>query len=346
MSTPKPVTVIDVVRENIRVRHYSLRTEQTYVGWVRRYISFCGRRHPRTLGTTEITTFLTHLAVDRKVSASTQNQALQALLFLYRDVLQMDLPDIGEVVRASRPARLPVVLTRDEVQRVFATLEGRSRLIVGLLYGSGLRLVEGLSVRVKDLDLERRELMVRHGKGGKDRVSIIPEQMVVPLTEHLRSLNAWFLRERQVNAPGVSLPDALKRKYPDAHIAWPWQWVFPSRSWCKDPYDGTVVRHHVHPKTVQRTVQQALARAGIAKPAGCHTFRHCFATHLLESGYDIRSVQELLGHADVKTTQIYTHVLNRGANAVRSPMDGLLGPSPAPRISGVPPAGALRPQRG
>jgi integron integrase len=346
MSTPKPVTVIDVVRESIRVRHYSFRTEQTYVGWIRRYISFCGRRHPRTLGTTEITTFLTHLAVDRKVSASTQNQALQALLFLYRDVLQMDLPAIGDVVRASKPARLPVVLTRDEVQQVFARLEGRSRLIVGLLYGSGLRLVEGLSVRVKDLDLERRVLTVRHGKGGKDRVTIIPEQMIGSLTEHLRALNAWYLRERQVSAPGVSLPGALKRKYPEAHLSWPWQWLFPSRSWCKDPYDGTVVRHHVHPKTVQRTVQQALARAGIVKPAGCHTFRHCFATHLLESGYDIRSVQELLGHADVKTTQIYTHVLNRGGNAVRSPMDGLLGVPPDPRKSGVPPAGALPPQRG
>ncbi len=220
MSTSKPLTVIDVVRENIRIRHYSLRTEKTYIGWIRRYIAFCGRRHPRDLGTNEITTFLTHLAVDRKVSASTQNQALQSLLFLYRDVLQMDLPDIGQVVRASKPARLPVVLTRDEVQRVFVQLEGRARLIVGLLYGSGLRLAEGLSLRVKDLDLERRELMVRHGKGGKDRVTVIPEQIITPLADHLRALNAWFLRERQVNAPGVSLPDALKRKYPGAHIAW------------------------------------------------------------------------------------------------------------------------------
>jgi integron integrase len=323
MYPSKVPTVIDVVRENIRIRHYSLRTEKTYSGWIRRYISFCGRRHPRDLGTLEITTFLTHLAVDRKVSASTQNQALQSLIFLYREVLQIDLPDINEVVRASKPQRLPVVLTRDEVQRVFANLEGRARLIVGLLYGSGLRLTEGLSLRVKDLDLARRELMVRHGKGGKDRVTIIPDQMVMPLTSHLQALNAWYLRERQVNAPGVSLPDALKRKYPGADASWPWQWIFPSRSFCRDPYDGTVVRHHVHPKTVQRTVQKAIAGAGITKPAGCHTFRHCFATHLLESGYDIRSVQELLGHSDVKTTQIYTHVLNRGGNAVKSPMDGL-----------------------
>jgi integron integrase len=321
MSTPKPPTVIDVVRENIRIRHYSLRTEKTYIGWVRRYIDFCGRRHPRALGTIEITTFLTHLAVDRKVSASTQNQALQALLFLYRDVLQIDLPDISQVVRASKPSRLPVVLSRDEVQRVFTHLEGRGRLIVGLLYGSGLRLTEALMLRVKDLDFDRRELLVRHGKGGKDRVTVIPEQLIAPLTAHLGALNAWYLRERQVNSPGVSVPDALKRKYPGSPVAWPWQWVFPSRTFCRDPYDGTVVRYHVHPKTVQRTVQRALARAGIVKQAGCHTFRHCFATHLLESGYDIRSVQELLGHSDVRTTQIYTHVLNRGGNAVRSPMD-------------------------
>ncbi len=236
----------------------------------------------------------------------------------------MDLPDIDQVVRASKPSRLPTVLTRDEVQRVFSHLEGRSRLIVGLLYGSGLRLTEALMLRVKDLDLERRELMVRHGKGGKDRVTIIPDQIVASLKAHLQALNTWFLRERQVSAPGVSIPDALKRKYPGASVSWSWQWVFPSRSFCSDPYDGTVVRHHIHPKTLQRTVQLAMKRAGIVKPAGCHTFRHCFATHLLESGYDIRSVQELLGHADVKTTQIYTHVLNRGGNAIRSPLDGML----------------------
>jgi site-specific recombinase XerD len=271
-----------------------------------RHVHLEAPHHPRDLGHIEITTFLTHLAVDRKVSASTQNQALQALIFLYREVLQMDLPDLRQLVRASKPTRLPTVLTRDEIRRVFSHLEGRSRLIVGFLYGSGLRLTEALMVRVKDLDLERRVLTVRHGKGGKDRVTVIPDQMSTQLAEHLRALNAWFLRERQVNAPGVSVPGALKRKYPGANMAWAWQWVFPSRSYCRDRYDGTVVR------------------AGIIKPAGCHTFRHCFATHLLESGYDIRSVQELLGHSDVKTTQIYTHVLNRGGNAVRSPLNGVL----------------------
>ena len=296
MKPSRPVTLIDVVRENIRLRHYSLRTEKAYVGWTRRFVRFCGQRHPRDLGTSEITTFLTHLAVDLKVTASTQNQALQSLIFLYREVLKIDLPDISQVVRAAKPQRLPVVLTREEVQRVFAQLEGRAKLVVGLMYGSGLRLSEALAVRVKDLDLERRELLVRHGKGGKDRVTVIPERMIQPLKEHLDALRAWYRRERQAGAPGISLPHALKRKYPDAHLSWTWQWLFPSRTFCRDPYDGTTVRYQVHPKTVQRTVQWAVARAGIAKPASCH----------------------------VKTTQIYTHVLNRGGNAIRSPLDGLI----------------------
>jgi integron integrase len=324
MQPPKCLTVLDAVRENIRLRHYSLKTEKTYLGWVRRYIRFCGRRHPRDLGVPEITTFLTHLAVDLKVASATQNQALQALLFLYRDVLQIDLPNVTSVVRATRPPRLPVVLTHDEVRRVFAFLEGRSRLIAGLLYGSGLRLTEALTLRVKDLDLERREIVVRNGKGGKDRITVIPDRLVPALRDHIAALNAWYQRERAVGAPGVSMPNALKNKYKSGHTSWGWQWIFPSRSFCNDPYDGQLVRHHVHQKTVQRTVQRAVALAGIAKPAGCHTFRHCFATHLLDSGYDIRSVQELLGHADVKTTMIYTHVLNRGGRAVKSPLDGLI----------------------
>jgi integron integrase len=323
MQPSKP-SVITVVRENIRLRHYSIQTEKAYVGWIRRYIRFCGQRHPRDLGTIEITTFLTHLAVDLGVAAATQNQALQALIFLYREVLQIELPDIAHVVRAAKPQRLPVVLTREEVQRVFAHLEGRPRLIVGLLYGSGLRLAEALAVRVKDLDLQRRELVVRNGKGAKDRVTVIPERMIDPLREHMGALSAWFHRERQVGTPGVSMPGALKRKYPEGPLSWAWQWLFPSSTLCRDPYDKSLGRYHVHPKSVQRAVQDAVKRAGISKPAGCHTFRHCFATHLLESGYDIRSVQELLGHADVKTTQIYTHVLNRGGNAIKSPLDGLI----------------------
>jgi integron integrase len=329
MTTPdspasKPQTLFAAISEAARVRHYSLRTEKTYMAWVRRYMRFCGGRHPRTLGANEITTFLTHLAVDLKVSASSQNQALQALIFLYREVFQMELPRLDGVVRADKPRHLPVVLTHDEVRRVFANLRGRSRLVVGLLYGSGLRLSEALEVRVKDLDLERRELVVRNGKGGKDRVTMIPAELIAPLQSHIARLEAWFRREREVGAPGVALPDALKKKYPGASTSLGWQWLFPSHSHCRDPYDGTLVRYHVHPRTLQRTVGAAVRAAGIVKPAGCHTFRHCFATHLLEAGYDIRSVQELLGHSDVKTTMIYTHVLNRGGRAVKSPLDGLI----------------------
>jgi integron integrase len=321
MESPKSPTLIGVVRESIRLRHYSLRTETAYVGWILRYIQFCSRRHPRELGAEEITSFLTHLAVDLKVSASTQNQALAALVFLYREVLQLDLPLLSKVVRADKPKRLPVVLTHAEVRRVFAELSGRSRLVVGLLYGSGLRLFEALELRVKDLDLERRELTVRNGKGGKDRVTIIPDDLVAPLRVHLANLEAWFLRERSAGGPGVSMPNALQRKYVGASTSLGWQWVFPSRTYTRDAYDGLIVRHHVHPRSLQRTVNLAIMRAGIRKPAGCHTFRHCFATHLLQAGYDIRSVQELLGHADVTTTMIYTHVLNRGGRAVRSPLD-------------------------
>jgi integron integrase len=324
MNNSQPLTLLGAVRDAIRLRHYSLRTEKTYIGWVRRYLRFCGGRHPRTLGVAEVTTFLTHLALDLKVSASTQNQALQALIFLYREVLEINLPNLTEVVRATKPRRLPVILTHDEVRRVFTHLGGRTRLVVGLLYGSGLRLTEALTVRVKDLDLERREVTVRNGKGGKDRVTVVPAELIIPLREHLRQLEQWFNRERESHSPGVSVPDALKKKYPNAPVSFGWHWVFPSQTLCRDPYDDGLVRHHVHPRTLQRTVTTALKRAGIVKPAGCHTFRHCFATHLLEAGYDIRSVQELLGHSDVKTTMIYTHVLNRGGRAVKSPLDGLI----------------------
>lgn len=338
MSHRSGPRLLDVVRQHLRVRHYSIRTEKAYLGWIRRFIRFHGRRHPRDLGVPEVTAFLSWLATEGKVAASTQNQALQSLLFLYRHVLEIPLPLLDSMVRARRPKRLPVVLTQEEVQRIYAQVEGHARLVVGILYGGGLRLSEALALRVKDADLARRELVVRSGKGDKDRVTVLPASLVGPLQRHLRALRAWHEAERHAAAPGVALPTAFKRKYPQAATSWPWQFLFPARTLCRDPYDGGWVRWHVHPRSIQRVVQIAAHRAGIAKPVGPHTFRHCFATHLLEAGYDIRSVQELLGHADVSTTMIYTHVLNRGGRAVLSPMDaiGQIHPlqTPAPGLDG------------
>jgi len=308
----------------MRMRHFSLRTEKIYLGWMRRFVKF-HRQHPRDMGAAEVTAFLSYLATTLRVSASTQNQALQSLLFLYRQVLQVNLPWLDSIVRARKPRHLPVVLSREEVARVFAQLEDHSRLVAGLLYGSGLRLAEALALRVKDVDMIRREITVRDGKGAKDRVTVLPGDLIPPLRQHLEALRRWFDRERRAGAPGVSMPPGLRRKFPLAWQSWPWQYLFPSAALCMDPHYGVTVRHHLHPQTVQRAVKFAVARAGIAKPAGCHTFRHCFATHLLEAGYDIRSVQELLGHSDVRTTMLYTHVLNRGGLAVRSPLDGLDG---------------------
>jgi integron integrase len=317
--------LLEVTRETIRTRHLALRTEQSYLQWIRRYVAFHGRRHPRELGAPQVEEFLSHLATERHVSASTQNQALQALLFLYRHVLSIDLPWLENVTRASRPRHLPVVLTRAEVRSLLAQLEGMPRLVVCLLYGSGLRLNEGLHLRVKDLDLERGELTVRDGKGAKDRVTVLPAVLVSPFRAHLQWLRGAFEEQRRHREPGVSLPHALGRKSPGAATAWGWQYVFPADSLCVDPYTGRHTRHHLHEKIVQRAVQQAVRRASLVKPASCHTLRHCFATHMLEDGYDIRTLQELLGHADVKTTMIYTHVMNKGAKGVRSPLDRGLG---------------------
>jgi integron integrase len=310
-----------VARERMRVRHLAYRTEQAYLDWIRRYVGFHGRRHPRDLGPEAVEAFLTHLAVDRKVSASTQNQALQALLFLYRQVLGVELPWLENITRAERRKRLPVVLSRAEVRAVLGELQGTHWLVANLLYGSGLRLMEALRLRVKDLTLDRGELIVRDGKGGKDRVTVVPAALQESLGRHLAELKAWFDRERQRGQPGVSLPQALARKYPNAGCQWGWQYLFPSASLCRDPYSGRPVRHHLYDQTVQRAVKVAVGRSGVTQPASCHTFRHCFATHLLEDGYDIRTVQELLGHSDVKTTMIYTHVLGKGARGVRSPLD-------------------------
>ena len=309
------------VQSRIRARHLSLRTEKTYLHWIRRYIRHHDRRHPREMGAPEVEDFLTTLAVKNQISASTQNQALAAVLFLYRDVLNVHLPWLKDIVRAKRPQRLPVVLTRTEVARVLARLSGVEWLVVSMLYGSGMRLLECLQLRIKDLDLVRCEILVRDAKGQKDRITVLPSALVSALRAHIDRVRLRFEGDRKEARAGVSLPHALRRKYPGAATSWPWYWVFPSPSFCIDPYSQELVRHHLYPQNIQRAVKGALRAASILKPASTHTFRHCFATHLLEDGYDIRTVQELLGHADVKTTMIYTHVLNRGGRGVRSPLD-------------------------
>jgi integron integrase len=310
-----------VARGKIRTRHLSPRTEQAYLQWIRRYVVFHERKHPRDLGAAGVEQFLTHLAVVRKVSAATQNQALQALLFLYRHVIGQKLPWLQNVTRATTPRRLPVVLSRAEVRSLLCQLEGTPWLVAGLLYGSGLRLMEALRLRVKDVALERGELIVRDAKGGKDRVTVLPAALAEPLRAHMGRLRAWFEEERRCERPGVSLPFALDRKYPNAAAQWGWQYVFPSKELCSDRFTRKPVRHHLHEKTIQRAVQFAVRRAQLSQPASCHTLRHCFATHLLEDGYDVRTLQELLGHSDLKTTMVYTHVMQKGAGGVRSPLD-------------------------
>ncbi|HQG04467.1 MAG TPA: integron integrase [Thermoleophilia bacterium] len=311
------------LRTALRARHYSRRTEQAYCLWVRRYIRFHGLRHPREMGEAEINAFLTHLATEREVSASTQNQALSALLFLYRNVLQRPVGDLGGVVRARRPRRLPVVLTRDEVAAVLDHLDGDLRLMASLMYGAGLRLNECLGLRVQDLDFARGEIVVRGGKGDKDRVTVLPQALRPQLRAHLATVKRIHKADLAAGWGAVELPDALARKYPHASTDWRWQWVFPQRRRWRDPRSGHEGRHHLHETVVQRAMKEAVGASGTTKRAGCHTLRHSFATHLLETGYDIRTIQELLGHKDVRTTMVYTHVLNRGGLGVRSPLDGL-----------------------
>ena len=317
----QPLQLLEQVRGCIRARHLSYRTEKTYLYWIRRFIWFQGLRDPGELGPVEVGAFLTSLAVNNKVAASTQNQALAAVLFLYRGVLELELPWLSNVVRAKRPLHLPVVLTRGEVQSLLARLDGTIWLVASMLYGSGARITECLELRVKDVDLIRRELVIRNAKGQKDRVTVLPELLIPHIRDHLVKVRVLYDADRAANKPGVSLPFALKRKYPAAPTSWPWHWMFPAKTFCRDPYSGEYGRSHLQPQSIQRAVKEAIRKAGIAKPASCHTFRHCFATHLLEDGYDIRTVQELLGHADVKTTMIYTHVLNKGGRGVRSPLD-------------------------
>jgi len=318
--------LIDQMRRALRARHYSRRTEQTYCLWVRRYIRFHELRHPADMAEPEINAFVTHLAVADHVSASTQTQALSALLFLYRHVLHREVGELHELVRARKPRRLPVVLSRSEVRAVLHELDRAGRqnwLIASLLYGAGLRLNECLRLRVLDLDLARGELIVRSGKGGKDRATTLPQALVPDLRDQLRRAKLLHDRDLADGWGAVDLPDSLERKYPRAPYEWRWQWVFPQQRRWTDRGTGRQGRHYVHPSIIQRAVKDAVRRAGIDKHATCHTLRHSFATHLLETGYDIRTIQELLGHKDVGTTMIYTHVLQRGAQGVRSPLDAL-----------------------
>lgn len=316
---------LEQVRNAIRVRHYSIRTEEAYLGWIRRFILFHGKRHPQEMGETEVGAFLTDLAVRGRVAASTQNQALNALVFLYKVVLERPLGEVGGVVRAKKPQRLPVVLTADEVRRLLRHLEGTHWLVACLLYGSGLRLMEAVRLRVKDLDFDHRAILVRDGKGAKDRVVTLPDGLVAPLRQHLEYVRLLHDKDLADGFGTVFLPFALERKYPNAGRAWHWQYLFPSGSRSIDPRSGVERRHHIDESSVQKAVKLAVRKAGIDKPASCHTLRHSFATHLLERGMDIRTVQEQLGHSDVRTTQIYTHVLQRGGSAVVSPLNALLG---------------------
>ena len=318
-TSPK---LLDQLRESLRVRHYARRTEEAYCHWVKRYIYFHGVRHPREMAEPEINAFLTHLAVKGKVSASTQNQALNALIYLYRQVLDAEIGDLN-VIRAKRPKRLPVVMTKDEVKSVLDQMEGVRWLVASLLYGSGLRLMECLGLRVQDVDFKSCEVIVRNGKGGKDWWIMLPRTLVKPLEEHQCKMKSVHEKDLADGWGRIILPGGLERKYPKAPFEWRWQWVFPQENRWINQKTKEQGRHHIHESIIQKEVRAAVKSAGIAKHATCHTFRHSFATHLLESGYDIRTVQELLGHNDVKTTMIYTHVLNRGAGGVNSPFDGL-----------------------
>lgn len=324
VASASPPRLLDQVRARIRFKHYSIRTEQAYVDWIRRFVRHFGKRHPREMGAEEVREFLSHLAVAGKVAASTQNQAKSALLFLYKEVLGVELPWLDKIEAAKTSRRLPVVLTRGEVTAVLSNMEGTGGLIARLLYGTGMRIMEGLRLRVKDVDFARGEILVRDGKGAKDRVTMLPASLVPALREHLEKVRELHRQDLAVGHGEVYLPFALDRKYPSAGREWMWQYVFPSAALAVDPRSGVVRRHHVMDQSVQRAIRQAVRDAGVDKPATPHTLRHSFATHLLESGYDIRTVQELLGHSDVSTTMIYTHVLNRGGHGVASPLDRLV----------------------
>jgi integron integrase len=319
----QPRKLLDSVRDRLRAKHYSLRTEEAYVSWIRRFILYHRKKHPSAMGAEEVNQFLTSLAVERKVGAVTQNQALSAILFLYREVLRDPLPWLEDIIRAERRQRLPVVLTVDEVAAVIARIDGTTKIIVQLLYGSGLRLMESLRLRVKDLDFSMRQITLHDTKGKADRMTMLPLAVISPLRDHLDRVRSLHDDELARGRGAVWLPDAFAAKASGAEREWRWQWVFPARSMSIDPRSGRKLRHHVHETVIQKAVRAATAAAGIDKRVTCRTFRHSFATHLLERGHDIRTVQELLGHRDVSTTMIYTHVLQRGPSGVRSPLDPL-----------------------
>jgi integron integrase len=317
----QPKKLLDQVRDALRVKHYAYRTEESYVQWIRRYILFHNKRHPKEMAESEVQAFLTHLAVEGNVAASTQNQALSALLFLYRHVLKQPLSDSIDAVRARQSKHLPTVLTPEEVQQVLRHLEGTHQLLAKLLYGAGLRVKEGLRLRVKDVDFAQRQLIIRDAKGNRDRLTMLPESLSTQLQAHLVQVKQTFQDDLSLGFGAVYLPFALERKYPNANREWIWQYVFPAKQRSVDPRSGEVRRHHLDDGILQRSLKQAVRNAQIQKKVSCHTLRHSFATHLLQNGYDIRTVQELLGHKDVKTTMIYTHVLNKGGRGVRSPLD-------------------------
>ena len=315
--------LLDQVRSAIRTKHYSIRTEEAYVTWIKRYILFHKKRHPLKMGEKEIGEFLTHLAVKENVSASTQNQALCAIVFLYKYVLKKELGDFTDLAWAKKPKRLPVVFTREEAKAVLQQLSGTNWLMAMLLYGAGLRLSECLQLRVKDIDFAYKQITVRDSKGGKDRVTMLPEKVIEPLTKHLEKVKKLHEKDLKAGFGMVYLPDALERKYKNANKEWGWQYVFPASQISTDPRSGIRKRHHLYETVLQKAVKEAIRKAGIAKHASCHTFRHSFATHVLENGYDIRTIQELLGHKSVETTMIYTHMMNKGAMGVKSPADNI-----------------------
>lgn len=320
--------LMEQVRYALRAHRYSLRTEQSYMQWIKRYIFFHNKRHPQEMDATHIASFLSYLAVEKHVSASTQNQALSALLFLYKKVLNIEPEWIDDVIRAKRPARLPVVLDRESVSLLLNNLTGVHQLMAKLLYGTGMRLMEVIRLRVKDVDFSYSQIYIRSGKGNKDRVTVLPSSLVEPLNMQLTYSRTLYDLDRVENSPGVEMPDALERKYPNASKEWAWHWVFPSKNHSQDPRSKIIRRHHIYEKNLQRGIKKAARACGLSTMVNTHTLRHCFATHLLEDGYDIRTLQQLLGHKDVKTTMIYTHVMKKGAMGVRSPMDSLNSATP------------------